>query len=72
MNKAIETQKYPAPNNFHTSNANGSAKEKKLGGAFFGFWYKILIPKFINGSVKSTPSALSLVIVKSVIAKSAF
>lgn len=68
------------------SKANGSAKEKKLGGAFEGFFAKMLIPKslalqqisekrniprFIKGDVKSTTSSRSAVIVKSVIARSA-
>ena len=71
MNKDTETTKNAPPNHNHTSIANGSAKEKKFGGAFEGFWYNILIPKFIKGDVKSTASSLSAVIVRSVIAKSA-
>lgn len=48
----------------------GEAKVKRLGGTGSGFLYRMLIPKFIKGPVKSTASVLSEVIVKSVIAKS--
>lgn len=50
---------------------NGEMKEKRSGGSFVGFLYNIVIPKFINGLVKSTAFCRAAVIVKSVIAKSA-
>lgn len=46
-------------------------KENKLGGIFVGFLYKIVIPKFIKGLVKSTAFWRADVIVKSVMPKSA-
>jgi hypothetical protein len=44
-NKTIDTVRYDKATKIQISRAKGSAKEKKLGGAFLGFWYKILIPK---------------------------
>jgi hypothetical protein len=44
--------------------------EKRLGGCLVGFLYRMLIPKFIKGIVKSTASSLSEVTVKSAIARS--
>lgn len=38
MKRAMETQKKAAASVIQTSTAKGAAKEKKLGGAFFGFW----------------------------------
>lgn len=72
MNKAIDSPKKAAARSFQTSRAKGSAKEKKLGAARLGFWYKILIPRFMNVVVKSTADSRSEVIVKSAIARSAF
>lgn len=71
MNNEIETPRYARPRKPQTSFENGDMKEKREGGAFVGFLYKIEIPKFIKGIVKSTPPSRSEVIVKSVIAKSA-
>lgn len=53
-----------------TSKENGDINEKRSGGCFVGFLYKIVIPKFMNGLVKSTAFCRPDVIVKSVIAKS--
>lgn len=44
MNREIETAKNAAANVIQTSTPKGAANEKKLGGAFFGFWYRMLIP----------------------------
>lgn len=38
MNNMADTIKNAAAKLIHTSTPNGAAKEKKLGGAFFGFW----------------------------------
>lgn len=38
MNSEMETVKKAAAKVTHTSTPNGAANEKKLGGAFFGFW----------------------------------
>jgi hypothetical protein len=70
--RAMETPKNAAARSFQTPTAKGSAKEKKLGGAFLGFWYKILIPRLIKVVVKSTAASRSEVMVKSVMARSAF
>lgn len=47
-------------------------KENKFGGFFTGFAYSMLIPRDINGTVKSTAWRRSNVIVKSQIPISAF
>lgn len=53
-----------------TSNENGAKKENNFGLLFVGFLNRILMPRFMNGMVKSTTSSLSSVIVRSAIAKS--
>lgn len=70
-NKLKETKKYATPSNIHTCMEKGDANVNKLGGTGSGFRYRILIPRFMKGIVKSTAPCLSEVIVKSVIAKCA-
>lgn len=53
------------------SKEKGEMKENKSGGCLVGFLYKMVIPRFIKGLVKSTAFWRADVIVKSVIAKSA-
>lgn len=60
------------PSDNQTSDENGDINENVCGGSFVGFWNKIAMPKFIKGMVKSAPLSRSEVIVKSVIARSAF
>lgn len=44
INNEIDTTKYAALRDSQTSNPNGAAKEKKLGGALVAFLYNMLIP----------------------------
>lgn len=71
MNRHKETPKYAAPMHHHTPVENGDMKESREGGSFVGLRYKIEIPRFMKGIVKSTALSRSDVIVKSVMAKSA-
>lgn len=64
-------QKIHFNENCNTSSENGDMKENKFGGCLVGFLYKIVIPKFMKGLVKSTAFCRDDVIVKSVMAKSA-
>lgn len=45
MKRITDTPKYAQPKHIQTSKAKGSANEKKFGGAFCGFWYRMLIPE---------------------------
>lgn len=71
INRQIETPSRPIPRYIHTSLEKGDIKEKSDGGCFVGLRYKIVMPKFMNGIVKSTALSRSDVMVKSVMAKSA-
>lgn len=55
----------------HTSFEKGDMKERRDGGSFVGLRYRMDIPRFMNGIVKSTALSRSDVIVRSVMAKSA-
>lgn len=69
--KHTDTRKYDTPRDTQTERENGEENMKRLGGTGSGFRYKILIPRFMKGIVKSTALSLSDVMVKSVMAKSA-
>lgn len=60
------------PRDSQTSVENGDMNENVDGGSLDGFWYKIDMPRFMKGMVKSQPLSRSDVIVKSVMARSAF
>lgn len=69
-NRSRLTPKYAVAIYTHTSNEKGARKENSFGLLFVGFLNKMLMPRFINGIVKSTTSSLSSVIVRSAIARS--
>ncbi len=54
-----ETPTYAEHMVTHTSMDMGAKKENRLGGCFCGFLYKMLMPVFIKGSVKSTACSRS-------------
>lgn len=70
-NKQKETPRYAAPMHSQTPLENGDMKESNEGASLVGLRYRMEIPKFMNGIVKSTAFSRSDVIVKSVMAKSA-
>lgn len=67
-----EMPRYAAQVKIQTSNDIGERNEKRSGGCFTGFAYKILIPRVMKGIVKSTAVRRAYVIVRSQIARSAF
>lgn len=71
MKRHTETPRYAAPMHHQTPVENGDMKESREGGCLLAFRYKMEMPKFMKGIVKSTALSRSEVMVRSVIARSA-
>jgi hypothetical protein len=56
MKRMMETPKKAKAMDIQTRIEKGDMKENKLGGFTDGFTYKIVMPKFMKGIVKSTAS----------------